>query len=70
MLDADRRGHFQPGGVLGYPLDRIHEEVAYLAYHFNWPPETIMAMEHGDRRRWVAEVADINLRKSELASEE
>ena len=22
-----------------YPSDRLHEEVAYLSYHFHWPAE-------------------------------
>jgi hypothetical protein len=41
-------------------LDRLHEEVAYIAYHFHWPLEDILALEHGDRRRWVEEIAKIN----------
>ena len=50
------------GGIVGYPLDRLHEEVAYLAYHFHWPLEDVLNLEHGDRRRWVYEVAKINRR--------
>jgi hypothetical protein len=46
-------------------LDRLHEEVAYIAYHFHWTPETILAMEHRDRERWVAEIAKINRRLNE-----
>ncbi len=30
----------------GYPLDRIYEEVAFIAYHFKWSHEEIMNMEH------------------------
>ena len=41
------------GGILGYPLDRAVEEVAYVAYHFHWPHEQLMTMEHAERRRWV-----------------
>ncbi|NEO72506.1 DUF6760 family protein [Moorena sp. SIO3H5] len=48
--------------MLGYPLDQLHQEVAYLAYHFHWHYESIMAMEHSQRRRWVEEVAQINRR--------
>jgi hypothetical protein len=48
------------GGVIGYPLDRLHEEVAFIAYHFHWPHAEIMAMEHADRRRWVQEISAIN----------
>jgi len=46
-------------------LDQLFEEVAYLAYHFHWPHEQLMALEHGERRRWVDEVAKINRRLNE-----
>ena len=35
------------GGILGYPLPALYEEVAFVAYHFHWPPETILNLEHG-----------------------
>jgi hypothetical protein len=38
------------------------EEVAFVAYHFHWPHEEVMALEHADRRRWVAEISSINRR--------
>jgi len=53
------------GGITGYPLDSLYEEVAYLAYHFNWSLEEILKLEHGDRRRWVDEIARINRRLSD-----
>lgn len=45
-----------------YPSNRLFEEVAYIAYHFHWPVDEIMRMEHRDRQRWVAEIARINER--------
>ncbi|WP_315874337.1 DUF6760 family protein [Leptothermofonsia sichuanensis] len=48
--------------MVGYPLKPIYEEVAYIAYHFHWSPELLMAMEHRERQRWVEEVAEINRR--------
>ena len=51
--------------MTGYPLESLYEEVAYLAYHFSWPLGDILALEHGDRRRWVEEIANINRRLSE-----
>ena len=48
-------------------MDRLHEEVAYIAYHFHWPHDTILEMEHRDRERWVAEIAKINRRMNEGA---
>ncbi|HLH72344.1 MAG TPA: DUF6760 family protein [Chloroflexota bacterium] len=50
--------------MVGYPLDRLHEEVAYIAYHFHWPLDDILKLEHRDRRRWVEEIAKINTRLS------
>jgi hypothetical protein len=60
VLDANRRGHLPPGGIVGYPLERIQEEVAYLAYNLHWQHEELLNMEHGDRRLWVGKVADIH----------
>ena len=50
---------------MSYPLDRLFEEVAYIAYHFNWPHHQVMTMEHRDRLRWVEEIAKINRRVNE-----
>ncbi|MEO8017674.1 MAG: DUF6760 family protein [Pseudomonadota bacterium] len=50
------------GGVLGYPLERLHQEVAYVAYHFHWPQSEIMSQPHAERCRWVREIAAINQR--------
>jgi hypothetical protein len=48
--------------VTGYPLDKLFEEVAYVAYHFHWSHDQIMHMEHPYRQRWVGEIARINQR--------
>jgi len=58
-------GGSAPGGVVSYPLDRLLEEVAYVAYHFHWPYQEIMTMEHAERQRWVEQVAHINTRLNE-----
>ena len=46
--------------MTGYPIDRLHEEVAFLAYHFHWDYETIMNMEHRERLSWCEEITKIN----------
>jgi hypothetical protein len=38
----------------------LHEEVAFVAYHFHWGRTEIMDMEHDERRRWVSEISAIN----------
>lgn len=44
------------GGVVGYPLEQLHQEVAFIALHFHWSLEDILRLEHHDRRRWVQEI--------------
>jgi len=51
--------------VAGYPLDQLNEEVAFIAYHFHWPMEQIMHLEHRDRRDWVAQISALNERASQ-----
>jgi hypothetical protein len=48
-----------------YAPDRIYEEVAYVAYHFHWPLDDLLDLEHAQRRRYVEEIAHINVRLSE-----
>ena len=42
-----------------YALDRLHEEIAYVAYHFHWPQGEILDLEHADRQRYVHEIGAI-----------
>ncbi|RKG72384.1 hypothetical protein D7W79_28635 [Corallococcus exercitus] len=44
----------------GYPLDALHEEIAFLAYYLHWDHDTLLELEHRDRRRWCEEVSRIN----------
>jgi len=48
----------------GYPLDRLYEEVAFIAYYFHWEADAILTMPHGERRRWCVEISRINQRLS------
>ncbi|MHB1295097.1 MAG: DUF6760 family protein [Anaerolineae bacterium] len=52
-----------------YPLDRLYEETAYIAYHLHWSCAEILQMEHPERQRWVEEVAAINTRLNEAAED-
>ncbi|MEB3232040.1 MAG: DUF6760 family protein [Leptolyngbyaceae bacterium] len=45
--------------MLGYPSDQLHEEVACIAYYFHWSLQDIVTLSHGDRRRWVKEIAKL-----------
>jgi hypothetical protein len=45
-----------------YAPDRLHEEVAYIAYHLHWSFEELLDLEHPDRQRYVEEIGRINSR--------
>ncbi len=50
-----------------YATDRLYEEIAYVAYHFHWPLDTILDLEHPKRIRFIQEIGRINRRLSEGA---
>jgi hypothetical protein len=54
-----------PAAVARYPLDRLYEEVAFVAYHFNWAHADVLALPHWERRRWCEEISRINERMNE-----
>ena len=58
------------GGVIGYPLKLLYEEVAFVAYHFHWGADAVLSMEHADRRRWVREISAINERRNKDQDED
>jgi hypothetical protein len=47
-----------------YASDRLYEELAYVAYHFHWPFDDLLDLEHPVRRRFVDEIARMNARIS------
>lgn len=55
--------------MIRYPADELWDEIAYLAYHLHWGLETILDLEHGDRRRMVEAVAELNERSWEQVRE-
>lgn len=69
MLSERGGGPRGIGGVAGYPIERLYEEVAYLAYHFHWDPQVLLNLDHAERRRWVSEVAAINRRMNQPEQE-
>jgi hypothetical protein len=52
-----RDGNPKTGGIVGYPLTSLRQEVAALAFHFHWSYEEIMTMEHRERQGWVNELS-------------
>jgi hypothetical protein len=53
--------------MIGHPSQQLFEEVAYVAYHFHWSHAEVMGLDHLERHRWVAEIAQINRRLNESA---
>ena len=45
-----------------YATDRLYEELAYLAFHFHWPLDDLLDLEHAERRRFADEVGKLNTR--------
>jgi hypothetical protein len=43
-----------------YATDRLHEEIAYVAYHFHWALDPLLDLEHADRRRYVETINRMN----------
>jgi len=58
------------GGVIVYPLARLYQEMAYIAYHFHWPYHDLLQLEHGERLRWADEISAINTHLNATAEEE
>ena len=45
---------------MAYPLDRMREECAFIAYHFHWSLEEIINLPHKERVEWVGQISKIN----------
>ena len=48
------------GALAVYPREQLFQEVAYIAYHFHWPFDDVIDMEHEERHVWLRERARIN----------
>lgn len=45
---------------MSYPVDRLHHEVAFIAYYFHWSRDEILDLPHRERRLWVEDISGIN----------
>jgi hypothetical protein len=43
-----------------YSAATIFDEVAYVAFHFGWSREEILDLEHAERARYVAAIAQLH----------
>ena len=46
--------------MTAYPRRQLYEEMAFIAQHFHWSRDQLMALEHAERRRWCREISNIN----------
>ena len=53
-----------------YPEDKLHEEIAFIAYYFHWSYSDILNMEHAERKRWCNEITKINKKIGEDLSKQ
>lgn len=42
------------------PRAALYAEMAFIASHFHWGRDELMALEHRERRRWCAEISAVN----------
>ena len=45
--------------------DELYEELAYVAYHLGWSLDTVLDLEHDDRRRFADAIDRLNARAVE-----
>ena len=50
-----------PGGILGYPLEWVYQEVAVLSMRTHWTYEDVMSIDHAERRRWIEEIMKLEI---------
>jgi hypothetical protein len=43
-----------------YGTEQLMDEVSYVAYHFHWPLDEILDLEHPLRRDFVTRIGGIN----------
>ena len=48
-----------------YAADQLLEEVAYVAYYFHWPLESILDLPHPLRVRFIEEIGRIHRQMGE-----
>ena len=53
---AIRRRGRPAGGVLGYPLDWVRQEVATLSTRVHWTYGELLNLDHAERRHWIETV--------------
>lgn len=53
---------------MSYPLERLHEEVAFLAIGLGWTHEELLQLSHFERARWIDKLNQINRKHKQQAT--
>lgn len=51
-----RSGGAANGGIIGYPLERVYREVAFLGTRVHWTLDELMNFDHAERQKWIVEL--------------
>ena len=38
----------------------MYREMAFISYYFHWSEDTVLRLEHRERRKWCSEISGIN----------
>ena len=44
---------------MGYPLERVYQEVAYLGTRLHWTREELLNLDHVERQRWLQQIIQL-----------
>ncbi len=45
---------------MSYPLEKLHQEVAFISYYFHWSLDSILELSHAQRHVWMRELSRIH----------
>ena len=51
---------FYRGGIRLYPEDELYKEMSFISYYFHWSEDSVLSLEHRERRKWCSEISGIN----------
>ncbi len=43
-----------------YPEEELYKEMSFISYYFHWSEDSVLALEHRERRKWCKEISGIN----------
>ncbi len=43
-----------------YPEEELYREMSFISYYFHWSEDSVLSLEHRERRKWCREISGIN----------